>query len=124
MRMAVYILLLLLFSVTLRGENFIIDKYKCSTHLYTNILKHIFLRYNNKEIALSNEGNIIRVSYADIRQVSFHRVPDNPHIYTKRKGKYIANLYIKKDEQNIIVAAHFIITRKNRKIADISLTHP
>lgn len=124
MRIAAYILFLLLFSVTLRGENFIIDKYKCSNHLYTTILKHILLRHNNKEISLSHEGDIIRVSYADIRKAPFYRVSDNPNVFIKRKGKYVANLYIKKNEQDIIVSAHFIITRKNKKIADISLTHP
>ena len=105
MRIIIYILFSLFFSAKLCGENFRIDKYRCSNKLYTHIINHIFRGHNNnKEISLSNEGNIIYVSYAN------------------KKGKYIANLFIKKNQYDTIVEAYFIVIRKNKQIAKISLT--
>ena len=123
MRIIIYILFSLFFSAKLCGENFRIDKYRCSNKLYTHIINHIFRGHNNnKEISLSNEGNIIYVSYANKKNISFHKSAKNDNVFLKKKGKYIANLFIKKNQYDTIVEAYFIVIRKNKQIAKISLT--
>lgn len=123
MRIIIYILFSLFFSAKLCGENFRIDKYRCSNKLYTHIINHIFRSHNsNKEISLSNEGNIIYVSYANKKNISFHKSAKNDNVFLKKKGKYIANLFIKKNQYDIIVGAYFIVIRKDKQIAKISLT--
>lgn len=123
MRIIIYILFLLFFSAKLCGENFRIDKYRCSNKLYTHIINHIFRSHNNnKEISLSDEGNIIYVSYADKKNISFHKSVKKDDVFFKKKGKYIANLFIKKNQYDTIVEAYFIVIRKNKQIAKISLT--
>ena len=123
MRIIIYILFSLFFSAKLCGENFRIDKYRCSNKLYTHIINHIFRSHNNnKEISLSDEGNIIYVSYANKKNISFHKSVEKDDVFLKKKGKYIANLYIKKNQYDTIVEAYFIVIRKNKQIAKISLT--
>lgn len=123
MRIIIYILFSLFFSAKLCGENFRIDKYRCSNKLYTHIINHIFRSHNNnKEISLSNEGNIIYVSYANKKNISFHKSVEKDDVFLKKKGKYIANLFIKKNQYDTIVEAYFIVIRKNKQIAKISLT--
>lgn len=123
MRIIIYILFSLFFSAKLCGENFRIDKYRCSNKLYTHIINHIFRSHNNnKEISLSNEGNIIYVSYANKKNISFHKSVEKDDVFLKKKGKYIANLFIKKNQYDIIVGAYFIVIRKDKQIAKISLT--
>lgn len=123
MRIIIYILFSLFFSAKLCGENFRIDKYRCSNKLYTHIINHIFRSHNNnKEISLSDEGNIIYVSYANKKNISFHKSAKNDNVFLKKKGKYIANLFIKKNQYDTIVEAYFIVIRKNKQIAKISLT--
>ena len=123
MRIIIYILFSLFFSAKLCGENFRIDKYRCSNKLYTHIINHIFRSHNNnKEISLSNEGNIIYVSYANKKNISFHKAVEKDDVFLKKKGKYIANLFIKKNQYDTIVEAYFIVIRKNKQIAKISLT--
>lgn len=123
MRIIIYILFSLFFSAKLCGENFRIDKYRCSNKLYTHIINHIFRSHNNnKEISLSDEGNIIYVSYANKKNISFHKSAKNDNVFLKKKGKYIANLFIKKNQYDIIVGAYFIVIRKDKQIAKISLT--
>lgn len=122
MRIIIYILFSLFFSAKLCGENFRIDKYRCSNKLYTHIINHIFRSHNNKEISLSDEGNIIYVSYANKKNISFHKSVEKDDVFLKKKGKYIANLFIKKNQYDTIVEAYFIVIRKNKQIAKISLT--
>ena len=123
MRIIIYILFSLFFSAKLCGENFRIDKYRWSNKLYTHIINHIFRSHNNnKEISLSNEGNIIYVSYANKKNISFHKSVEKDDVFLKKKGKYIANLFIKKNQYDTIVEAYFIVIRKNKQIAKISLT--
>ena len=123
MRIIIYILFSLFFSAKLCGENFRIDKYRCSNKLYTHIINHIFRSHNNnKEISLSNEGNIIYVSYANKKNISFHKSVEKDDVFLKKKGKYIANLFIKKNQYDTIVEAYFIVIRKNKQVAKISLT--
>ena len=123
MRIIIYILFSLFFSAKLCGENFRIDKYRCSNKLYTHIINHIFRSHNNnKEISLSNEGNIIYVSYANKKNISFHKSVEKDDVFLKKKGKYIANLFIKKNQYDTIVEAYFIVKKKNKQIAKISLT--
>ena len=123
MRIIIYILFSLFFSAKLCGENFRIDKYRCSNKLYTHIINHIFRSHNNnKEISLSNEGNIIYVSYANKKNISFHKSVEKDDVFLKKKGKYIANLFIKKNQYDTIVEAYFIVIRKHKQIAKISLT--
>lgn len=123
MRIIIYILFSLFFSAKLCGENFRIDKYRCSNKLYTHIINHIFRSHNNnKEISLSDEGNIIYVSYANKKNISFHKSVEKDDVFLKKKGKYIANLFIKKNQYDIIVGAYFIVIRKDKQIAKISLT--
>lgn len=123
MRIIIYILFSLFFSAKLCGENFRIDKYRCSNKLCTHIINHIFRSHNNnKEISLSNEGNIIYVSYANKKNISFHKSVEKDDVFLKKKGKYIANLFIKKNQYDTIVEAYFIVIRKNKQIAKISLT--
>ena len=123
MRIIIYILFSLFFSAKLCGENFRIDKYRCSNKLYTHIINHIFRSHNNnKEISLSNEGNIIYVSYANKKNISFHKSVEKDDVFLKKKGKYIANLFIKKNQYDTIAEAYFIVIRKNKQIAKISLT--
>ena len=123
MRIIIYILFSLFFSAKLCGENFRIDKYRCSNKLYTHIINHIFRSHNNnKEISLSDEGNIIYVSYANKKNISFHKSVEKDDVFLKKKGKYIANLFIKKNQYDTIVEAYFIVIRKTKQIAKISLT--
>lgn len=123
MRIIIYILFSLFFSAKLCGENFRIDKYRCYNKLYTHIINHIFRSHNNnKEISLSDEGNIIYVSYANKKNISFHKSVEKDDVFLKKKGKYIANLFIKKNQYDTIVEAYFIVIRKNKQIAKISLT--
>ena len=123
MRIIIYILFSLFFSAKLCGENFRIDKYRCSNKLYTHIINHIFRSHNNnKEISLSDEGNIIYVSYANKKNISFHKSVEKDDVFLKKKGNYIANLFIKKNQYDTIVEAYFIVIRKNKQIAKISLT--
>ena len=123
MRIIIYILFSLFFSAKLCGENFRIEKYRCSNKLYTHIINHIFRSHNNnKEISLSDEGNIIYVSYANKKNISFHKSVEKDDVFLKKKGKYIANLFIKKNQYDTIVEAYFIVIRKNKQIAKISLT--
>ena len=123
MRIIIYILFSLFFSAKLCGENFRIDKYRCSNKLYTHIINHIFRSHNNnKEISLSDEGNIIYVSYANKKNISFHKSVEKDDVFLKKKGKYIDNLFIKKNQYDTIVEAYFIVIRKNKQIAKISLT--
>lgn len=117
MRIIIYILFSLFFSAKLCGENFRIDKYRCSNKLYTHIINHIFRSHNNnKEISLSDEGNIIYVSYANKKNISFHKSVEKDDVFLKKKGKYIANLFIKKNQYDTIVEAYFIVIRKNKQI--------
>ena len=110
MRIIIYILFSLFFSAKLCGENFRIDKYRCSNKLYTHIINHIFRSHNNnKEISLSDEGNIIYVSYANKKNISFHKSVEKDDVFLKKKGKYIANLFIKKNQYDTIVEAYFIV---------------
>ena len=123
MRIIIYILFSLFFSAKLCGENFRIDKYRCSNKLYTHIINHIFRSHNNnKEISLSNEGNIIYVSYANKKNISFHKSVEKDDVFLKKKGKYIANLFIKKNQYDTIVEAYFIVKRKNKQIRVTEIT--
>lgn len=124
MRSLIYTLLFMVSTSTNHcEEKFIIDEYRCSNYIHTCIIKHIFESHNHKkEISLFREGDTIFVSYAN-HKVSFCKLTENDNVFSRKKGKYIANIFIVKNEYNRIVKAYFTIARKNKKIAEISLTH-
>ncbi len=124
MKATIYILLLLLISTNIHGENFIIDKYRCSNYMYTSIIKHLFQIHNDKkEISLFAKGDTIHVSYANKKQVLFYKISQSSNVFIKKRGKYIINLFIEKNKYDTIIKAYFIVVRKNKEIAEISLTH-
>ena len=121
MRSLVCILFLVSAPTNLYEEKFVIDAYRCSNYIYTCIVKHIFESHNHKkEISLFHEDDTIFVSYANYR-VSFCKLKENDNVFSRKKGKYIVNLFIEKNECNRIVKAYFMIVRKNKKIAEILL---
>lgn len=106
MKATIYILLLLLISTNIHGENFIIDKYRCSNYMYTSIIKHLFQIHNDKkEISLFAKGDTIHVSYANKKQVLFYKISQSSNVFIKKRGKYIINLFIEKNKYDTIIKA-------------------